>query len=171
MPTNSAPFRGDPFLELGLPTSASHEEVRRAFRRRARETHPDHQPNDPHAARRFARLRAAYEEALDRIKRRERGERPRAHAERNDPPRRDEHARRGKGITEHELANRVRNLRDPAALRRVLVRHGHRPLIAGALARNPAFPTDALPALRHSTDYHWTVEAAVAERADTSEEM
>lgn len=178
MPTDSAPFRGDPFVELGVPASASHEEVRRAFRRRARETHPDHQPDDPHAARRFARLRAAYEEALDRIKRgdrsRQQGERLHPRGERADGARRGEHgdgARRGKGITEHELAVRVRAMRDAGTLRRILVRYGHRPLIGAALARNPAFPTDALTALRHSTECHWTVDAAIADRADVPDEM
>jgi hypothetical protein len=139
--------------------------VRSAFRRRARETHPDHQPDDPHAARRFARLRAAYEEALERIKQGERRERPRPRVDAS------ERSRRGKGITEHELATRVHHLDDPAALRRVLVRHGHRPLIGAALARNPAFPTDALPALRRSTEAHWLVDTAVADRADVSPEM
>src|SRR3954453_9096457 len=110
MTANSAPFQGGPFMELGVPPTATHEEVRRAFRRRARETHPDHQTDDPHAARRFSRLRAAYEEALKRIKYRSRGERL---GERVGE--RGEHGddtRRGKGLTEHELAMRARNLRD-----------------------------------------------------------
>src|SRR2546430_17356640 len=84
MTANSAPFQGDPFLELGVPPTATHEEVRRAFRHRARETHPDHQPDDPHAARRFTRLRAAYEEALERLKHRPPGDRAR-------PPREQGH--------------------------------------------------------------------------------
>src|SRR5438132_14404278 len=95
MTANSAPFQGDPFLELGVPPTATHEEGRQAFRRRARETHPDHQPDDPHAARRFTRLRAAYEEALERIKHRPRGERARPRGEHGDD------TRRGKGLTEH----------------------------------------------------------------------
>jgi hypothetical protein len=163
--TRTIPFKGDPFAELGVSPTASIDEVRSAFRRRARETHPDHQPDDPHAARRFARLRAAYEEALERIKQGERRERPRPRVDAS------ERSRRGKGITEHELATRVHHLDDPAALRRVLVRHGHRPLIGAALARNPAFPTDALPALRRSTEAHWLVDTAVADRADVSPEM
>ena len=167
MATDAFPFTGDPFVELGVPSTASHDEVRRAFRRRARETHPDHQPGDPHAARRFARLRAAYEAALDRVKRGDRGRddgaRPRAEA--------GERFRRGRGITEHELAVRTRTLRDAGTLLRVLVRHGHRPLIAAALARNPAFPTDSLAALRHSTQGHWTVDAAIANRADVPDDV
>jgi hypothetical protein len=165
MATNTLPFNGDPFVELGLPPTASHDEVRRAFRRRARETHPDHQRDDPHAARRFARLRAAYEVALERVKEGDRGAKSRPRVDHGD------RAKRGRTMTEHELAMRVRNLRDPSALRRVLVRHGHRPLIGVALARNPALPTDALAALRRSTECHWTVDAAIADRADVPLEM
>lgn len=165
MASDSPIFKGDPFAVLGVPATSSHDEIRRAFRRRARETHPDHQPNDPHAARRFARLRAAYEEALERVKHGQREEPPRPRT----PP--SDQARRGKGITEHELAMRVHGMRDPNALRRVLVRHGHRPLIGVALARNPAFPTNALAALRASTEAHWTVDAAIADRADVPLEM
>ena len=75
-------------MELGVPPTATHEEVRRAFRHRARETHPDHQPDDPHAARRFTRLRAAYEEALERLKHRSRGDRARPRSEQGDDTRR-----------------------------------------------------------------------------------
>lgn len=168
MATHSTTFIGDPFAELGLPATASREEVRRAFRRRARETHPDHQPNDPHAAKRFARLRAAYDEALDRLKRRDgAGHHARSHAPREET----ERARRGRTITEHELSVRVQGMSDATALRRVLARHGHRPIIGATLARNPAFPTDALAALRRSTEGHWTVDAAIADRADVPEEM
>ena len=53
----------------------------------------------------------------------------------------------------------------------MLVRHGHRPLIGAALAHNPAFPTDALFALRRSTEAHWLVDTAVADRADVPLEM
>jgi len=165
MTTRSTIFSGDPFAELGVSETATHDEVRRAFRRRARETHPDHRPDDPHAAQRFARLRQAYDEALERIKTGDH-HRPRhaAHHEGEAP-------KRGKGITEYELSLRVNALRDPAALRRVLARHGHRPLIGAVLARNPAFPADALPTLRILTENHWTVEAAIAGRADVPDGM
>ena len=164
MTTRSTIFSGDPFAELGVPDTATHDEVRRAFRRRARETHPDHRPDDPHAAQRFARLRHAYEEALDRIKHNDHRDRARSRATR--PDREAEASKRGKGITEYELSLRVEALRDPAALRRVLARHGYRPLIGAVLARNPAFPTDALATLRTLTENHWTVEAAIAARPD-----
>ncbi|MBI5488900.1 MAG: J domain-containing protein [Deltaproteobacteria bacterium] len=41
---------------LGIPAGAGMEEVRRAFRRRARELHPDLRPGDPAAEERFKRL-------------------------------------------------------------------------------------------------------------------
>lgn len=163
MTTRSTPFSGDPFAELGVSETATHDEVRRAFRRRARETHPDHRPDDPHAAQRFARLRHAYEEALARIKHSQ--DRPRT--ARSD----DGGAKRAKFITEYELSQRVQAMRDPAALRRVLARHGYRPLIGAVLARNPAFPADALSTLRIVTENHWTVEAAIAERGDVPHDM
>jgi len=165
MTTRSTTFNGDPFAELGVPETATHDDVRRAFRRRARETHPDHRPDDPHAAQRFARLRQAYEEALERINSGDHRTRRRSTHHEGDAP------KRGKGITEYELSLRVDALRDPAALRRVLARHGHRPLIGAVLARNPAFPSDALPTLRILTENHWTVEAAIAGRADVPDGM
>jgi len=41
---------------LGIPAGAGMEEMRRAFRRRARELHPDLRPGDPAAEERFKRL-------------------------------------------------------------------------------------------------------------------
>lgn len=46
---------------LGLSTSASFDEVRRAFRRRAMDTHPDRHPDDPHASTKFREAVQAYE--------------------------------------------------------------------------------------------------------------
>ena len=165
MPIDTTLFTGDPFAELGLPSTATRDDVKRAFRQRARETHPDHRPDDPHAARRFTRLRAAYEAALERLRHGEHHGRSHGRPERTEPP------RRGRGITEHELATRVRGMRDPNTLRRVWERHGHRPLIGVALARNPAFPVDALAALRRSTECHWTVDAAIADRPDVPRDI
>ncbi|HZS92969.1 MAG TPA: DnaJ domain-containing protein [Chloroflexota bacterium] len=157
-------FIGDPFAELGVSPAATLDEVKRAFRQRARETHPDVQPGDPQAARRFARLRAAYELALEQVQDRDREPvRPQVEAH--------HHPRRGRGLTEHELAARINRTSDTALLRRVLQRHGYRPFIAVALARNPAFPTDALETLRQQTEQHWTVEAAIADRADVPRDM
>ncbi len=47
--------------ELGLTPDASDEDIRRVWRRLARETHPDLHPGDAGAASKFARVREAYE--------------------------------------------------------------------------------------------------------------
>ena len=46
---------------LGLPTDASEEEVRRAYKQKARECHPDKNPDDPNAKEKFQTLRQGYE--------------------------------------------------------------------------------------------------------------
>ena len=46
---------------LGLSTSASAEEVRRAYKQKARECHPDKNPDDPNATEKFQALRQSYE--------------------------------------------------------------------------------------------------------------
>lgn len=62
----------DPYRVLGVPTDATNEEIRRAYRRRARELHPDLAlPQDrPGRTRRFQELQEAYVLLLDREERR-----------------------------------------------------------------------------------------------------
>lgn len=165
MATDSSSYRGDPFLALGVPATATRDEVKRAFRRQARETHPDHRPDDPDATQRFAALRSAYEAALQRLELRERADRTRPRAAQSGL------AARGRGISEHELAMRVSRMSDSGVLRRVLDRHGYRPLIGAALARNMAFPPDALAVLRCAVECHWTVDTAIANRADVPRDI
>ncbi len=187
----STSFIDDPFAVLGLPRTAGRDEVRRAFRRRARETHPDHRPDDPQAAQRFARLHAAYKEALEHVARPETGPDAGAHAGANAythawgaPGERGKardtrdagdgggtQTRRPRTVTEHEMTVRVQNAHDADTLRRIFLRHGHRPVIGAALARNPAFPTGELAALRRATEAHWTVDAAIAGRGDVPADM
>jgi hypothetical protein len=50
---------------LGVPRDATAEELKRAYRRRARECHPDANPGDPEAAARFREAREAYETLSD----------------------------------------------------------------------------------------------------------
>jgi endonuclease/exonuclease/phosphatase family metal-dependent hydrolase/tetratricopeptide (TPR) repeat protein len=51
----------DAYRTLGLKEGASDEEVRSAYRRAARDTHPDLHPGDPDAAQRFRAAHSAYE--------------------------------------------------------------------------------------------------------------
>lgn len=60
----------DPYRVLGLTRSASEDDIRRAFRRLAKESHPDVRPGDAAAAERFKKVSAAYEIVGDPDKRR-----------------------------------------------------------------------------------------------------
>jgi DnaJ-class molecular chaperone len=51
----------DPYKTLGLSAGASEEEVKQAFRKKARENHPDLNPNDPKAKERFQEINNAYD--------------------------------------------------------------------------------------------------------------
>jgi DnaJ-class molecular chaperone len=59
----------DPYKVLGLDKGASDDEIRRAFRKRAKELHPDLNPDDQSAAERFKKVSAAYEIIGDAEKR------------------------------------------------------------------------------------------------------
>lgn len=61
----------DPYGILGLQRGASDDEVRAAFRRLAKTSHPDLHPGDKAAADRFKKLSAAYEILGDAEKRRQ----------------------------------------------------------------------------------------------------
>lgn len=83
----------DYYAVLGVPASASPEEILSAYRRLARTVHPDFDAGNPHAAERFEELAAAHEvlgdpqtrAAYDRIRRpRPAARRQRATA--TDPP-------------------------------------------------------------------------------------
>ncbi len=55
----------DPYEILGIKPGATERELRRAFRKRARELHPDRNPGDKKAAARFKQLSAAYRAVRD----------------------------------------------------------------------------------------------------------
>ncbi|MFM9940327.1 MAG: DnaJ C-terminal domain-containing protein [Hyphomicrobiaceae bacterium] len=60
----------DPYKILGLERSASEDDIRRAFRRLAKELHPDLRPGDAAGAERFKKITVAYDLLSDPDKRR-----------------------------------------------------------------------------------------------------
>ncbi len=59
----------DYYEVLGVKRDASEKEIRQAYRRLARQYHPDVSPNDKHAEERFKEISEAYEVLSDREKR------------------------------------------------------------------------------------------------------
>lgn len=64
----------DPYKVLGVPRNASEEEIKKAYRKKAKEYHPDLHPNDPTAAEKMNQINEAY----DMLKNPEKYERRRA---------------------------------------------------------------------------------------------
>ena len=61
----------DPYQVLGVARGASDAEIKKAFRRRAKELHPDRNRDDPKAQDKFSELNAAYEIVGDEAKRKQ----------------------------------------------------------------------------------------------------
>lgn len=61
----------DPYTTLGVSRDAGDDEIRRAFRKLAKELHPDVNPQDAAAAERFKRISAAYDILGDPPRRRQ----------------------------------------------------------------------------------------------------
>src|SRR5919204_6159237 len=61
--------REDLYIILEIGRTASVNEIKRAFRRRARRYHPDINPGDRHAEERFKRITEAYDILSDPLKR------------------------------------------------------------------------------------------------------
>ena len=59
----------DPYVLLGVPRGAAQDDIQKAFRKLAKELHPDLNPNDKTAAERFKKVSAAYELLSDQEKR------------------------------------------------------------------------------------------------------
>lgn len=66
----------DPYVTLGVVRDANANDIKRAYRKLAKQYHPDQNPNDPKAQEKFARINAAYEIIGDETKRKsfDRGE-------------------------------------------------------------------------------------------------
>lgn len=64
-------FEKDYYKILGVSEKASHKEITRAYRKLARENHPDTNPDNPKAEDRFKEVSAAYDVVGDEEKRKE----------------------------------------------------------------------------------------------------
>lgn len=61
----------DPYQILGVARTASEAEIKKAYRRRAKDLHPDRNQDDPKAQDRFSELNGAYEIVGDEAKRKQ----------------------------------------------------------------------------------------------------
>ncbi len=59
----------DPYAALGVPKTASADDIKRAYKRIARDSHPDLNPGDPKAEARFKAASGAYDLLKDQAKR------------------------------------------------------------------------------------------------------
>ena len=59
----------DPYSVLGVPKSATEQDIKRAFRKLAKQYHPDQNANNPEAQSRFSEINQAYEIIGDKDKR------------------------------------------------------------------------------------------------------
>jgi len=75
----------DPYAALGVPKSSSADEIRKAYRKLAKELHPDVRPNDAASEERFKRITAAFNLLSDETNR-ARFDRGEIDAEGNDRP-------------------------------------------------------------------------------------
>ena len=51
----------DPYKVLGISQGASEDEIKKAYRKKAKEFHPDLHPNDPNADKKMNEVNEAYD--------------------------------------------------------------------------------------------------------------
>src|SRR3954463_11906102 len=61
----------DYYQVIGVPASATQDEIKKAYRKLAAKHHPDKNPNDPKAAERFKEISEAYQVLGDADKRKQ----------------------------------------------------------------------------------------------------
>src|ERR671928_417544 len=59
----------DPYATLGVPRGASEADIKKAYRKLAKELHPDRNKDNPKAAERFSKVTQAYDILTDKDKR------------------------------------------------------------------------------------------------------
>src|SRR3954451_22787981 len=65
------PATKDPYKALGVEKKASDDEIKKAYRKLARQYHPDRNPDDPTAEERFKEIQGAYDVLSDPEKRKQ----------------------------------------------------------------------------------------------------
>src|SRR5438552_16895741 len=65
------PQNKDYYTVLGVPASATQDEIKKQYRKLAAKHHPDKNPNDPKAAERFKEISEAYQVLGDAEKRKQ----------------------------------------------------------------------------------------------------
>eukprot|EP00667_Euglena_gracilis_P026543 EG_transcript_32076 len=76
----------DPYAVLGVPSYANQEDIKAAFRRLAKQCHPDVNSTDPNSHNRFRQINEAYELIGDEARRREYDAAHDSHAHPDWPP-------------------------------------------------------------------------------------
>ena len=59
------------YAVLGLDSKCTEADIKKAYRTKARDSHPDKNPNDPNAAAKFMRIKKAYDFLSNKAKRAE----------------------------------------------------------------------------------------------------